>query len=1810
MKKTVLKGIVGIAALALLVVAGLRIADQVRRDRHRGPGGVFSRGRPGERGRGTTPARRGVWRALVRPVPKAATPRPAPDRVVGWWVETQPVLVAAECPRMTQTAKIQYRATPGLPKLAPAVALHITVLVEGPPTTRRYATSGQGNPPALWPGLQCLELLRADAPGSPFRVVQTLSKMRLDGLRTGSGSPSTGTSLYRYDFRLLDPGAPPGRLMRYKVRFVASEAPGAVPTESGVCTAVAFDLPRATLVQAAGQRPFLQWPSRSNAIPALLEQPKIVVGTTRAIYGAGIVRGTGFTELGRAPFAKGRVELPTETVNPGFLAQLGYAVEGVWAAKAWSSFEGAFTLSERTALCRPVTEHGPTVKLPLCRRTGESFVFCPRKLYNTLPAGGRLPDNPGIDIAASLHSRPSPGSKLRVRTADGVSPFELAADRNGRWTIGPGPAAVRLDFTRDSTADGTKRTLHCSMVRPPYPTGFRAAAGNGQVRLSWDSLSYSGGDWVEGPEFVVRRACAETARVRPGRWMSYSNAAPFRVVFRGPASVTDFVDRNVENDHLYLYTLTVEGIARATGQLSGGTACSLDLPMAVWYRPGGGAVPILAVPHSPRPVRLAVTSFDRTNVGVAFLRRAISSRLGREPWARLVERTETPSLGKEEQTGQLGTGTSDSDGAGPVRIAADAIVFVTSERIGTKRNLAVWWIDYRDAFSRRILQVPVWNVDLEKTAAQTVARIKKELGSETLRAALSAAAKTPVKPAGKHVVAILGLTPLSLSESKTEIPAKALADLLGVALDSSEHWQTVDREHLAAALSELGTASAFSRNNSMKLGKILGADILLQGWYTTTGKNLALALQPLDVHRGVHYRTVAVSGTLDAPDEVTAEAVRRLERMTLTPDGPPSHPLELALEARTTVFGSNRARTVERRSYLRGSSPEGLLELGNILQASSQVDEALDVYRRGLDMALKQPTFNPYVAPLSEAMDRLLNRLDRTDERIRLWRRVLPYTERRGYAGPVADVHLRLADLLLDSGDKAAANAELLRVGTPPPHSLSRVAAILERLGRTDEALSLYLKADWTIRSGYGRAGGTPRLGPAYAAVIRRLRTARGTNRRRLLAAIVRNLAELHPIQALKAYDELQKAGPAPASLHPDVWRMLKALGRPKQLNRFTESLLDTPPATLEDLRLWNDIAHYYLQHDTPEQAAKFARRVKKSRLKTPAATVQKKLAQKYMNEPKNKRRQPIARHKTTMPEKPIVDDALRSYVTHGGGRQLGLVGKDDLYILTENGFVLRMSPDAGTVRWACSLEYRAPYPRRARTPAERKGILHNLNNAFWLMPDAVYAVNADDGILFAIDIRNGHIRWRYTAWTRISPPIFRYRHAKQVVVANALGELLVFSPADGKLLRRAEGPGTVVDSFADKYVDLQTDYPQERFFVSFNMSGGFAGQRNTETLRDAQSLRMHKQGLMAVFRPRGEYWFQAPDFKVHDIAGASRPPSFASLAKKLRDKSIPDRRQLILIATWRGIDPKVTQALLAICRDTGEPRDLRDQALRALASQLGDAAAPLLIQALASSDHTLQSAAAQEIRSLLWQGRISPDDISALARTARHAAGAARSSLVNALLSLAGHWAKPALNDILTNPKDPLFRIVLTTLAQTGDPDMLEPLEKAGYVKAWFDHPTDQHLCALTLLGVPAAKARVRSRIDMKSLLDTVRRAKTLQQKQAAAIKAKKALGWIWNCLPDPAYLPAIRELADRLRDDKGHCLINNSVRRACVAMNRPEAVPLILRLREEAADRGAAPLPSFGYSLTQPLPVAAGVDFASDVNSWRAWLRRRLDR
>lgn len=1809
MRKSISKGIAGIVALAVIVFAGLQIKQQLRHMR-----GGHNRSRSGGRataggGSGGSSGRH-AKRGLIHPVAEAASPRKDPIRVVAWWVETRPALVAADCPKLTEASNLQYcvRSPSDLPTLAPAVALHVGILVEGRANGQGNRTSQRPDSPTIWPGLQRLELLRSDGAGQSLKVVQTETRKHLDGLKTRTGYPSGETALYRYDFSLVDTSMPVGRPLQYKVRFIASKPPASVPAESAICTAVAFDLPKAKLVHRSGKRPSLQWNAGSGAIPALIKQAEIVLGTTRSTYGTGVIRESTFTELGRAALAAGKLDLPSETLKPGFTFPLGYAIEGVWTAKAWSSLEGELRLDERCALCRPIALPGFHLSLPFRHRKGEFFTFRPRVYSSIFPTGDRLPENQGIEIFCYYASKPKADMKLRVQAADGGPAYDLVPGRTGRWTVMPG-LPMRLDITTAGKINNAKRTLQCSMVRPAYPTGFRVRGGDKQVRLRWDPLTYSREDWVQGPEFVVRRTCADTARVRPGQRLDFNNATSLRVVYRGPASVTETVDRHVLNDHGYLYTLSIEGITRVKGELSGGTVCPFHMPVRVWYRPGGGRLANLAAPHAPRPFRLAITCPDQANPGAEFLRRALVRRFGREAWIRLVERTDVSRLSREEQLAALGQGSADSARGFSKRIAADAVISVACKQIGTRRNLMVWWIDYQNAFSRRLQQVSMWHADLNKIADEALVKLKDELGEETLRTAFAAVAPATAGVSKKPVAALLGLAPLSLSNADTELPSKGLEDLLNVALGSSRQWQTVDREHLTAVLSELGNASAFSASGSLKLGKLLGADIVLQGWYTITGNDLALSLQALDVHRGVHLRNVTVSGSANAPDEVMAEAVKRLGSMTTASDGPASPPLLLAAEAQVSASGPNRTRRAPRRSYLERATPKSLLALGHAMQASSLVSEALDAYRRGLDMALQQTGYKPIVVALAEAMDQLFRRNGRPDERIRLWRRVLSYAEQHNRISQVPDIRLRLAKALLDKGDKEAASRVLLQVRNPPRQLLARTAGILEELGRSDAALTMYLQANWTVRGHVADSGSTERLGPAYPAILRYVRRTRGAKRYPLLTAIVRNLAAIHPVQALQAYNELCENNAEADVPRSDVWRMTKALGDAKRVDRFADSLLRESPGTVEYLRLWNNVAHYYLQHNDVKRAATFAQRVNASRLHTAPAAMQKQLAQKYLKLTNGGRVQAADQKQETMPDQPIIDNSLRAYVAGGGGRQVGRVGVEDLYVLTENGFVLRLSPKADALRWSCSLGYRSPFPRRARKPTERQSLLYRINNLFWVTPDSIYAVNVEDGILFAIDSKTGRIRWRHTDWTHLSAPVVLPRQ-KQVMVANAFGELEVFSTVDGKLLHRAEGPRYVTDSFRDGYVDLQAEYSRKRFLVSLSPTPLSAARRNPETLRDPNSLRMHSQGLVAVQEARGSYWFEAPDFTVHEIGSAAHLPSFGSLAKKLRDKSIPDRRQLMLIAGWKGVDQETTQALLAICRDSDEPDILREDALRTLARTLGDAAPQLLIQALGMKEYGLRLTASQELNFLISEGKISLDTMSMLARMTRQASGEARGSLVRALVNVAGYWAKPALRDILSNPKDPLFDSVLTSLSTMGDPDMLALLQKHGYIEAWLKKPTDQQLGILARYGIPAAQARVRAKIDMKGLLTMVRQAKTLSQKKAVTPRAKSALTWIRNSLPDPAYLPALRQLADGLRDDKGRCLVSYDVGWACVAVDGPDSIPILLHLQEMSASLPGGSCRRVGYPSVQPLAVAAGVDFGCDFYSWHARFYKKRSR
>ncbi|NLF19666.1 MAG: hypothetical protein GX595_20740, partial [Lentisphaerae bacterium] len=794
------------------------------------------------------------------------------------------------------------------------------------------------------------------------------------------------------------------------------------------------------------------------------------------------------------------------------------------------------------------------------------------------------------------------------------------------------------------------------------------------------------------------------------------------------------------------------------------------------------------------------------------------------------------------------------------------------------------------------------------------------------------------------------------------------------------------------------------------------------------------------------------------------------------------------LEMRASTGGLNTLAAAKTAAYVGGGDLTTLTQLGEAYAQSNQTEEALNCFRQALDLAEEEnPTDAIGVSRihgLRMTMDDLLRRLGRPRERVDLWQRAAAHAAGEALDGVTSRM---LALALADTGEPEAALVALRRA--KEPHQDSRASILFATLGDVTAAVDILARARW-IEPGrtvtYDREDTA--LGPGYAAVVRLLALAPPEARQRLLESMVTQLSGLRPAQALRAAMERRRDGPLPTALLHVALDAAVATGDEEAVAALLQDLQNRQP---EDLALFNELsaaAVVLSRHGRHQEEAAVAGRALGLGIKGESAEIARTVIRRRLEAQRD------GAGRRPAPAGPGFDEAFWQFVTAGGGRVAG--DDPDRFILTETGFVTRVRAPRQEVVWQYDLHFRKPFPRRSSP--DRKLVLRDAQNGFWITSSAVFACNFLDGVVHALDLATGKPLWTHTEWTTVSPPVVRPQHDTCVCVVNGFGELVILAAADGHLIQRVPAPEKLADNWVENLPDIRvapvlapgnkvlwTDWVR----VSMNHPTGFY-KRNYWSLPgsdpyDAVVTDLNMPGVYSYNMTSGEVRIDDPSLKARPNSADVQP----GIASQDTGESLDD----ILLAARRGDRQKALPALLKILRDPTIDEDTRRRTLYPILDLGGDEGLNAVIDALTDPSYRVRREAGS-VLSMARHGseRIPPAALGRLAKIVHEAEESTATSVLYELVGLGGRGIKPLIQDILDDPASPLRTRAALLLAQAGDTSMVPILRPLLRDHLAFGKQREI-VETLSALGEPRARQMYLSTIDTVGWLakagDTTRR-------------------------------------------------------------------------------------------------------------------------
>jgi len=1498
---------------------------------------------------------------------------------------------------------------------------------------------GKGTAPSVWPKITAVELLRAASSNGVFAVVRRWDEPDLKSpapltvLRPGEVIDKKSEIASRHRVTLVDTQAERGAECWYKVRLFHGRK---VIGESGPCSTVALELPAVEARVDADGFPNLSWQTSASYTARFVTGPKLIVAIKR-VY-----------ELARWDVASGSFKLPVRHLFEKHTDRpILFSIEARIHQTKWDSKRGPQTSVPELRLERAV-ELPPSEQRPADSGPGIIVSSTARDFYGVHHRSA--PADSGILGVFWVGTTNTPPRLLERRGATVGTARRVKNKAHYRWEHfyeSPGPSErCEYVYEWDHLPTSTAHTARVWAVRSPLPQGLVAAPGEHEVRLAWDKLAFDPKDWIEGPQFVVRR-CDETQTTFQD---SKLQANPTEEIYRGNAAVTEYADRNVKVGTVYFYTLWVEGVSRAVSWNREVGEYPCNLPVRVRMPTGVSGYPVIALPSRKRPLRVSLLAAENADARINSAQAHFLRALRDVTWIEFVERAAAASLLGEKEVSALATGDSVESEDFKRAMTADVVLRCKPRQVGYRAHLDVWMEDFRNSRRERLLTAPLDDLDLDKTTSALLQEITRSFPSY-------AGALPPKKASGcalVRVIALAGFLPLS----KSGLAQGGVEDILTVALTTDECLKVVEREKIGRMLQEMGLSRIADQESALQLGKLLEADAVVTGFYGIEGKQITLSARLVDVGSGNLIKIIDLAGPLQDLSALGKQLALEISTASKLEKQASDSPLMRWIESRTFTQAESqpeeKLKEAKTATYLSPETPGHHLQMGEEYKRKQQYEEALASFYNGMTVAEKKE--DPWVFYTAAA--EILQILKRPEEEVALWKRAVADREKRKADADAAYLNLARRQFDLKKNEETLASLARIRKQT---YESGRV---YEQLNRRDEAVRAYAE-NLVVREWSTQWIESDRLGPGYAALIRLLQGATGDQRAALLRSIADKLGNAnHPYQALKATEELLRVSGNDLALLLKTVDLAAQLGDDERAVPVLTKIVEKHPNTVECMRALSRLASIERRRGNAEKSKQHWQTLRKQKVKGHEADTLRSRAEMVLNNPTGGG---ISQPSMPQASPTVTNDPVR--IPSTTPEETGIDTGGVTYSVTENGTVLCRDKTSKQAMWSYDLRPRRPYA----TDSQHELVGHWMRNLTMLANSMVLdggvllVPNLIDGVLHALDKNSGKRLWAFSDWSPISKPLIV---GDRIYVGNSFGDLLELSRRDGQLVRTVKYP-----------LQDETSYRERLFFLMHDASKGainFMDIRQFKTEAELKQLQFRPQHSVMLDNmqmnvpgqdtPKAARTVESLIQRIRDLKEFNEPPPYGRGGPTRRAEAISELRKMA------GREAAV-QPLLEIVPDKRYAPSERVAAVEVLAGICGSTIVPRLVERLGDRFPQVRGKAAELI------GTLGNDQhVDALVKALDDAHIDVRRAAMNSLLRIQGLEAKQRLQPFLTDVDSPLRGEAALGLYLAGDATLLSILQ--DYYSPsdfeWNDRPTLLFF-ARCKAGDPVALAELERRLN-----------------------------------------------------------------------------------------------------------------------------------
>jgi TolB-like protein len=750
-------------------------------------------------------------------------------------------------------------------------------------------------------------------------------------------------------------------------------------------------------------------------------------------------------------------------------------------------------------------------------------------------------------------------------------------------------------------------------------------------------------------------------------------------------------------------------------------------------------------------------------------------------------------------------------------------------------------------------------------------------------------------------------------ESTRQLSRAALRSLLAAELTTGTRFQVVDREWTDALFAEQERLALQGDEGNAELGQTLGADYLLSGSYRVVDHDLALDACLVDVARGTTSSLVSCHGPIDRIAELARQMEAELPSPRPAADLDSAMPLRVALDLDGSLADTDYRERVETATLARSARTEDILVAVERLEKTNPV-QARALLRRVFQ---RDDGSDPKrLVKVARWLDRLLRPVDRADERVDIWRRVIA-----AIPGPVAQqeagVAVPLCEALCDAGQIEEAKRCML-----PGKDALRNVLLYERLGMRKQAWQQCGELHWGERG---------RLGGGHAGTAFLLEGASGQERLAALAEIARQLAEGAPRQAERAIRELAEDGALPDTLADACLIVAVRLGD-EALRVRALAMLARIPAD-ERIRPLARALSYVARHGETPLAQELLKRLAAAKATGEEAA--------RMQELYVRRGAPAPVQQFRLPKFPQEEVLRHIPKPHVGEQAIG----DVIYVMSTAEVVYACDREKRRLLWQVDLAPMVPTFLTAAQVARDGAKLGWRSRVIWVGRDTVYAPACQDGRLVAIDRRTGEVRWTFTAWGPISPPVVSH-DGLRAAVFTALGAFHVLDARTGTVLKTIVPPPLVLEAGMGRHVDLYERCDRDKHFERRWSAWVTAARSEHPFFCDRNTMMLTYRGASD---PRPTAYSLNLD-TLECVRGIPpRAETKESLLAKLTDRDIPVMERSDRIRHSLEDLPKnaLLPIMTRIAEDRSEPPPVRDSAFVVMAEHWPSKAVQVMAEIL-----------------------------------------------------------------------------------------------------------------------------------------------------------------------------------------------------------------------------------------------------------------------